>query len=226
MFRHRETFNMKLTVHDYWRSGASYRLRIALNLKRVAYNQVSHDLRTGEQRAADYLAIAPHGMVPALDVDGKILIQSPAIMEWLEETFPAPPLLPAGSYDRAIVRAMAALIGCDIHPLNNLRVLMAIEQDFGASAEARFQWIARWIIDGFTALETLLNQHGGTYAFGDTPTLADCYIVPQAYSAERFNVNLDGFPALRRVVIAAQALPEFKHAHPTQHKPPSHITDN
>jgi maleylpyruvate isomerase len=203
-----------MILHGYWRSGASYRVRIALNLKGVAYDQAPHDLRQGEQKSADYLALNPQGMVPALEIDGQVLIQSPAILEWLEETHPQPPLLPGDAKDRATVRAMAALIGCDIHPLNNLRVLGSLRRDFNADQATVDAWAARWIAPGFDALETLVERHGAGWSFGDAPTLADCYLIPQFYSARRFNIDLTPWPTLLAVEERALAHPAFAAAHP------------
>ena len=205
---------MPLVLHGYWRSGTSYRTRIALNLKGLAYEIRPLDLRKGEQRDRGYLALDPQGLVPALETDDGVLIQSPAILEWLEESFPDPPLLPPDAADRAFVRAMAALIGCDIHPLNNLRVLKALKRDLGATDEQLSAWAGRWIGDGFSALEVLIRQHGGDFAFGDRPSLADCYLVPQVYSAERFGVDLAPYPLLRAVADRCRALPPFAAAHP------------
>ncbi|NJC40583.1 maleylpyruvate isomerase [Brevundimonas alba] len=203
-----------MILHGYWRSGAAYRTRLALNLKGLAYEQSGVDLRTGAQRSEAFVALNPQGMVPALEVDGAILTQSPAILEWLEETHPTPALLPADALDRARVRAMAALVGCDIHPLNNLRVGKALRETFGADQAAVDAWAARWILPGFEALERLVATHGNGWCFGPTPTLADCYLVPQIYSARRFNVPLDAFPRLLAIEAAAQAHPAFVAAHP------------
>lgn len=203
-----------LTLHGYWRSGTSYRARIALNLKGLSYAQVTHDLRQGEQRDPAYLRLQPQGLVPALDTGDVTLIQSPAILEWLEETYPVPPLLPPDRDSRAIVRAMASVVGCDIHPLNNLRVLNSLRQDLGADTAAVKAWIARWIEAGFSALEMLVSEHGDGFAFGAAPTLADVYLVPQVYSAERFGVDLSPFPRLLAAAAAARALPAFARAEP------------
>ena len=203
-----------MILHGYWRSGASYRVRIALNLKGVAYDQAPHDLRQGEQKSADYLALNPQGMVPALEVDGQVLTQSPAILEWLEETHPQPALLPSVAGDRATIRAMGALIGCDIHPLNNLRVLGSLRRDFNADQTTVDAWAARWIAPGFDALEALVERHGAGWSFGDAPTLADCYLIPQLYSARRFNIDLTPWPVLRAVEERALAHPAFAAAHP------------
>ena len=203
-----------MILHGYWRSGASYRVRIALALKGVGYNLAAHDLRKGEQKTPDYLALNPQGMVPALQDGDRVLIQSPAILEWLEETHPAPPLLPAAPDDRAVVRAMCALIGCDIHPLNNLRVLKALRAEFGADQAAIDAWAAGWIAPGFDALQALVARHGAGWCFGDAPTLADCYLIPQIYSARRFNMDLSPWPGLLAIDIQALDHPAFHAAHP------------
>ena len=203
-----------MILHGYWRSGTSYRTRIALNLKGLTYEQRGVDLREGDQRSAAYLRLNPQGLVPALEVDGTVLTQSPAILEWLEETYPTPPLLPTDPVARAQVRAMAALIGCDIHPLNNLRVGKALREDFGADQAAVDAWAAHWIAPGFAALESLVAEYGNGWCFGDAPTLADCYLIPQIYSARRFNVALGAFPRLLAIEAAAGADPAFQAAHP------------
>ena len=203
-----------MILHGYWRSGAAYRTRIALALKGLAYDQQDVDLRTGAQRSEAFIALNPQGMVPALEIDGAVLTQSPAILEWLEDAHPTPPLLPADPVDRAHVRAMAALIGCDIHPLNNLRVGKALRETFGADQAAVDAWAARWIVPGFEALEGLVARQGARWCFGDAPTLADCYLIPQIYSARRFNVPLDAFPGLLAVDAAAARHPAFLAAHP------------
>ncbi|HEX8234291.1 MAG TPA: maleylacetoacetate isomerase [Caulobacteraceae bacterium] len=203
-----------LILHGYWRSGTSYRTRIALNLKGVAYEQRPVNLLTGEQKAAGYTGLNPQGLVPALRTDGEVLTQSPAILEWLEERFPEPPLLPQEASARAAVRAMAALVGCDIHPLNNLRVLKALKADFGAEQPSLDAWAARWIGEGFAALEAMVARHGRGFCFGEAPTVADCYLIPQIYSARRFKVDMAVFPRLLGVDEAAQRLPAFADAHP------------
>ena len=203
-----------LVLHGYWRSGTSYRTRVALNIKRLDYRQEPVNLLEGTQKGEAYRSLNPQGLVPALISGNTVLTQSSAIIEWLEERYPDPPLLPAGPDARAVVRAMAMAVACDIHPLNNLRVLKALRRDFGADEEQRNAWTARWIDEGFAALEQLIVRHGGTYAFGDSLTIADCHIVPQVYSAERFNVPLDAYPALMRVAGNARAVPEVAAAHP------------
>ncbi|PXA85516.1 maleylacetoacetate isomerase [Nostoc sp. 3335mG] len=204
-----------MILHNYWRSGTSYRTRIALNLKGLAYDQRAYDLRAGAQNEADYRALNPQMLVPTLETDdGALLTQSPAILEWLEECYPEPPLMPNGANERATVRAMAALIGCDVHPLGNLRVLGQLRTEFGADSAAVKQWTARWIGDGFAALEALIERHGGRFAYGDTPTFIECYLVPQLYSAERFEVDVSPYPRLLAAANAARALPEVAAAHP------------
>lgn len=208
---------MTTTLHGYWRSGAAYRVRLALNIKQIPYEQVTHDLRKNEQAAAAFLALQPQGLVPALVVeDGAVLTQSLAILEWLEEAYPSPRLLPSGLTDRAAVRAMAALVACDIHPLNNLRVLNALKSDFTAGEPQVQRWIARWIEAGFGALESLIAQHGAGYCFGDSPTIADCCLIPQVYSARRFNVDLAAFPHITAVAETAGRTAPFVAAEPSR----------
>lgn len=208
-----------MILHGYWRSGTSYRTRIALNLKGLTYAQAGVDLRTGAQRSDAFRALNPQGLVPALEVGPEhggpaVLTQSPAILEWLEEAFPTPPLLPAAALERAQVRAMAALIACDIHPLNNLRVLTALRTTFGADQAAVDAWAAGWITPGFAALEALVARHGGDWCFGDAPTLADCHLIPQIYSAGRFGVSVEAWPRLAAIAARAADHPAFAAAHP------------
>lgn len=200
-----------MILHGYWRSGAAYRVRIALALKRVAYDQVNHDLRTGGQADPAYAALNPQRLVPALEVDGLVLTQSVAILEWLEERFPDPPLLPADADGRAIVRAMVATLATDVHPLHNLRTLKALRQDFDASEAQIDAWMARWMTDGFAAIEALIARHGGDFAYGDTPTLADCVTVPALYSAVRFGVDTGPYPRLVASGARTAALAEAAH---------------
>lgn len=204
-----------MILHGYFRSGTSYRTRIALNLKGLTYEQVGVDLRVGAQKSEAFLRLNPQGLVPALEVDGHILTQSPAILEWLEETHPEPALLPKDAAARAVVRAMAAVIGCDIHPLNNLRVLKTLRAK-GADQVEVDAWAQTWIHEGFVGLDAMVAQHGAGWCFGDRPGLVDCYLIPQVYSAQRFNVDLAPYPHLLAVQAAAQVHPAFMQAHPDQ----------
>jgi maleylpyruvate isomerase len=180
----------------------------------LSYTQVNHDLRKGEQRG-DVLGLhAPLHLVPAIECDGHSISQSLAILEWLEERCPSPPLLPGEPLPRALVRAMAATIACDIHPLNNLRVLEALRRDFGASDEAVRTWISRWIGDGFEALERMACKYGQGYCFGETATLADCCLIPQIYNARRFNVDLTAYPTLVDIDARCAELEAFALAVP------------
>ena len=204
----------RLVLHDYRRSSASYRVRMALNLKGLAYEQVSHDLRAGEQRARDYLALNPQGFVPALDTGSGVIAQSGAIIEWLEDRYPETPLLPVDADARAIVRSMAQIIACDIHPLNNLRVQIYLRDQLKADDAQMTAWITVWMREGFAAVEDLVARHGGDFAFGDSPTMADCYLVPQVFSAERYGVALDDFPRLAAAAARTAELEPVRRAHP------------
>lgn len=207
---------MALVLHSYWRAGAPYRVRIGLNLKGLSYDYVPVNLLAGDQHAETYKGLNPQGLTPALAVDGDlVLTQSLAILEWLEETHPEPPLLPEGAAERAAVRAMAGIVACDIHPLNNQRVLKALA-GLGVDEAGRNAWAGRWIAAGFDALEPMIARHGKGFAFGDTPTLADCCLIPQVYSAGRFGVDLAPWPALRAVAERAAQHPAFAAAHPDQ----------
>jgi maleylacetoacetate isomerase/maleylpyruvate isomerase len=205
---------MAFVLHSFWRATAPYRVRIALNLKGLPYDYAPVDLQGGAQHGDGYRRLNPQGLTPALETgDGRVLTQSLAILEWLEEVHPVPPLLPADPYDRAAVRAMAGIVACDIHPLNNLRVRQQLTR-MGVAEEARTAWIQRWIADGFAALEPMIAAHGAGFAFGAQPTLADCLLIPQVYSAEVFEVDLAPYPAIRAVAAACAARPAFQAAHP------------
>jgi maleylpyruvate isomerase len=205
-----------LVLHDYWRSGAAYRTRIALELKGLQYRKLPVDLVSGTQKGAEYRGINPQGLVPTLETGSARLIQSGAILEWLEETYPTPPLLPSTPLERGIVRGMSAIIGCDVHPLNNLRVQRYITGPLGASDDRLQAWISHWISEGFTGLEVLIGEHGGRFAYGDNPTFVDCYLVPQVYAAERYKVDLAPFFKIRQVVEYARSLPAFQAAQPVK----------
>lgn len=205
---------MSLTLHGYWRSSATYRVRIALNLKGIPYQIAPVDLRAGEQHAPEYRALNPFGLAPVLNADDVIMTQSPAILEWLEERHPNPPLLPERLSDRAVVRAMSSMIACDIQPINNVRVLAQLRAQFGADATAEQAWIVRWITEGLAALEPLIRRFGRGFAFGEHPSLADCHLVPQIYSAQRFNVDLSPYCACLAAWEAMSALPAVEAAHP------------
>jgi maleylacetoacetate isomerase len=201
-------------LYDYWRSSASYRARIALNLKGIDYQRVPVDLAAGAQKDEAYRALNPQGFVPMLEIDGHRIVQSLAIFHYLEATRPEPALVPADPADRAHVIALAAIVGMDIHPLNNLRVLKHLVHELGADEAAKNAWIARWIGEGFAALAAMAAPRAGEFLFGDAPGLADIFLVPQMYNARRFGVPLDEFPLLVRADAAAGALPAFAAAHP------------
>ena len=208
-----------MKLFTYWRSSAAYRVRIGLNLKKLAYESAFVDLLRdgGEHLKAPYSAINPMGVVPSLQLeDGTIVTQSMAILEYLEETHPEPAFLPGKPSERARVRALAQIVACDIHPVNNLRVTSYLTGRFGLDADAREAWMRHWIERGFLGLETLLTQRGETGAFchGARPGLADMYLVPQVYNARRFKVDLTPYPAIRRIEAACLALDAFARAAP------------
>jgi len=206
-----------MKLYNYFRSGTSHRLRIALNLKGVDTEYLAVDLRAEEHLRATFRSVNPQGLVPALEVDGQVLIQSPAIIEWLEEVYPQPPLLPAGALGRARVRALAAIVGCDIHPINNRRILEYLRHGFGADQDALDTWCATWIRAGFDAYEELLvtDAGRGRYSWGDTVTLADVYLVAQVTSARRFKVDLEPYPLIRAIDEACGQIDAFRRAVPT-----------
>jgi maleylacetoacetate isomerase len=209
---------MALRLYTYWRSSAAYRVRIALALKGLSYESVPrHLLRDGgEQRSAAYLAVNPQGLVPALEDQGRVITQSLAICEYLDEVHPEPPLLPAAAVDRATVRAMALAIACDVHPLNNLRVLRYLRGELAQDDAAVTRWMRHWIETGFTALEQLIARHSGDgrHCYGGTVTLADVFLVPQVANARRVQLDLGPWPTLAAVTAHLESLPDFAAARP------------
>jgi maleylpyruvate isomerase len=205
-----------MKLYTYFRSSAAYRVRIALNLKRIAYDVVPIDLRPGAHRQPDYLARNPQGLIPALEEAGSVIGQSLAIIEYLEETHPQPPLLPGSPLDRARVRSMALAVACDMHPLNNLRVLNYLRSPLGQDEAAVDTWYRHWIAEGFRGLEEEAKRSSGDgrHLFGAAVTLADVFLVPQMFNARRFNCDLEPFPTLRSVCAHLESLPEFVRAAP------------
>jgi maleylacetoacetate isomerase len=201
-------------LHDYFRSSAAYRVRIALNLKGVEYESRSVGLADGAQRSPDYRAINPQGLVPALEIDGLTLTQSLAIIVYLDQKYPDPPLMPSDPAEQAHVRAISLSIACDIHPLNNLRVLKYLTGELGVSEEQKNAWYAHWISEGLASLEAMTAPRAGEFLFGDSVTLADVCLVPQLFNARRFNVPLHAFPTLLRADENANRIEAFAAAHP------------
>ncbi len=204
-----------MKLYGYFRSSAAFRVRIALNLKGLAFENVFVHLRKGEQRRPDYLALNPQGLVPTLVTDeGAVLTQSLAIIEYLDETHPEPPLLPGTAADRARIRALAGIVACDIHPLNNVRVLNYLTGEMGQSRDAMLAWYRHWIALGLGALEGHLAGRAGRFCHGDAPTLADVCLVPQIFNARRFDCPLDDYPTVMRVFENALALDAVERALP------------
>jgi maleylacetoacetate isomerase len=201
-----------MRLYTYFRSSAAYRVRIALNLKGLPYESIPINLLKGEQSAPGYASVNPQGRVPSLATDGAVLLQSPAILEYLDETHPEPPLLPSDPVARARVRAACALIACDIHPLNNLAVLRYLKRQLGHEQAAIDAWYVHWIIEGFDALEKMIGP--GPFAFGPRPTLADVYLIPQVANARRFKIALDAYPKIAAADAACAALEAFAAAAP------------
>ncbi|SPF78038.1 maleylacetoacetate isomerase [Pseudoprimorskyibacter insulae] len=207
-----------MQFYGYFRSSSAYRCRIAFNLKGLEYDFTSVHLRRGggQQKTPEYRAMNPQALVPTLVNGDLTLIQSMAILEWLEDTYPEPAILPADKDKRAQVRAFANIIACDVHPLQNLRVLQYLGDEFGADQAAKDAWCQRWITDGLMACEDLLakQSHGSAFCFGETPGLADICLVPQVFSAGRFGVDLAAMPRVTAVYEACQALSAFANAAP------------
>lgn len=206
-----------IKIYGYFRSGTSQRLRIALNLKGLNYESIVVNLAKDEQLEPEFKAINPQGLVPVLQTDDLQLFQSPAILEWLEETYPDVPLLPNDSYGRMRVRALSAMIGCDIHPINNRRILQYLRNELSVDEEQVNVWCQRWINDGFTALEKLLEEdkQRGNFCYGNSATLADCYLIPQIYSARRFKVAMSNFPNIEAIDKHCHTLQPFIAADPS-----------
>lgn len=208
--------NGTLKLYSYWRSSAAYRVRIALNLKGLEHDIVPVHLAQGEQREDEFRAINPQQLIPVLGHGQRLIRQSMAIIEYLDETWPSAPMLPATARDRARVRALAQVVACDIHPLNNLRVLQYLERELNVPQDERDAWTRHWIEIGLQSLEVLLADHpaSGDFCEGDQPGLADCCLVPQVYNARRFNVDLTPYPAVTRIDAVCRELPEFEAAKP------------
>ena len=204
----------RAVLYDYFRSSASYRVRIALNLKGIDYEQRAISLVQGEQQAPSYRQLNPQGFVPMLEIDGERLTQSLSIIVYLDQKYREPPLTPAKPADGAHVRSLALAVACDIHPLNNLRVLKYLRGPLGVSEEARDEWYRHWVAEGLAALEEMARPKAGAFLFGDTPTIADVCLVPQLYNARRFSVPLTDYPTLRRADETASAHAAFADAHP------------
>jgi len=202
-----------MKLHGYFRSSASYRVRIALNLKGLGAEHLPHHLRKGEQRDPSYLAINPQGLVPTLQDGGTVITQSLAIIEWLEETHPAPPLLPKDPLRRALVRAFAQVLACDTHPVQNLKVLARL-RELGLPEEQVTGWAAWANREGLSACEALIAGEPGPFCFGDAPTIADLCLVPQLANARRFGVDVAAFPRLLKAELAARNLKAFADAAP------------
>jgi len=209
---------MPMTLHGFFRSGTSHRLRIALNLKGLSYTTVAVDLRKDAHLSATFKAVNPQQMVPVLGTEGRRMIQSPAILEWLDERYPEPRLLPADPWARQRVRALAAIVGCDIHPVNNRRILEALRHRFKATEDDVNDWCGTWIGAGFDAIEALLGEdrNRGDYCHGGRPSMADVYLIPQVESARRFKVDMARWPRIQAVDTACMQLAAFANAAPAR----------
>lgn len=205
-----------MTLYGYFRSSTAYRTRIAMNLKGLDYDYSSVNLAEDEQLEAEFKAINPQGLVPVLQADDLLLYQSPAILEWLEEVYPENALLPKDAAGRMHVRAISAMIGCDIHPINNRRILQYLRNELSVDEEQVMAWCKRWMSDGFTALEKRLadDKNRGKFCYGDNPTFADCYLIPQVSSARRFKVDLNDYPNIVEIDTHCRTLKAFADADP------------
>lgn len=207
-----------MTLYGYFRSSTSYRTRIAMNLKGLDYDYIAVNLAQDEQLKSEFLALNPQGLVPVLQADDFLLFQSPAILEWLEEVYPKNPLLPKDAAGRMQVRALSAMIGCDIHPLNNRRVLQYLRNELSVDEAEVIKWCNRWISEGFAALEKRLvaDKTRGKFCYGDSPSFADCYLIPQVSSARRFEVDLNPYPNIVQIDAHCRTLKAFADADPMQ----------
>ncbi len=206
-----------MKLYGYYRSSAAYRVRIALNLKGLSYQHHGVDLLNGEEQGVDYGAINPQRLVPVFEDNGQQYYQSMAILEYLEEAYPQVPILPADSADRARVRALANIIACDIHPLNNLRTLKYLAGEFGVDEANKLGWYRHWVSLGFEALEAhLQNCSKGRYCFGDGPGMADILLIPQVYNAHRFEVDMKPFPLINAINTHCLSLQAFIDASPEE----------
>jgi maleylacetoacetate isomerase len=210
----------QVILHDYYRSSAAYRVRIGLNLKGMDYESRPVNLLEGAQKSGGYRALNPQGFVPMLEIDGERLTQSLAILVYLDQRFPDPPLMPDDIVDQAHVRAMALAVACDIHPLNNLRVLKYLKGELGHSQHEVDAWYRHWIAEGLSALEAMAARQASDFLFGDSVTLADICLVPQMYNARRFDVPLDDYPTLVRADANASRIEAFAKAHPDRQEQP------
>jgi maleylacetoacetate isomerase len=206
-----------MKLYTYYRSSASYRVRIALALKSIAYTTASINLLEVGQKTPEYLAQNPQGLIPALEIGrGQVISQSGAIIEWLEETFPMPALLPTDPFSKAEVRSLVNHIACDVHPLNNLSVQQYLARNLNASAEQVTAWYSHWVQRGFNSIELIARKGNGLYCIGDHPGMADCYLIPQVYNALRFHVDTNAYPAIMSVYEHCNTLEPFRQAHPDQ----------
>lgn len=208
-----------MRLHDFWRSSAAYRVRIALNLKGLQVESIAHSLPRGEHRSEVYLALNPQGLVPALETEDGVFTQSTAIMEYLDERWPQPPLLPDVARERAIVRGMVGVIAADIHPINNLRVLNRLRTVYDADETEVANWVNHWICEGFVGLEAMARRHSrsGLHCFGDQLSMADVCLVPQMYNARRFGCTLEDYPTLLAIDEHCRSIEDFRLAAPELH---------
>jgi maleylacetoacetate isomerase/maleylpyruvate isomerase len=205
-----------MKLYNYFRSSASYRVRIALNIKGLSFEYLPVHIARGEHKSPPFSDVSPDGLVPMLEDAGHRLTQSMAIIEYLDETHPEPPLLPSDALGRARVRALAQSIACEIHPLNNLRILKYLVRDLKVDEEAKNTWYRHWVREGLLSFEKQLAQGpGGLYCYGDTPTLADCCLVPQIFNGQRFNVNFEGLPLSMKVFDQCMKQDAFLRAQPS-----------